>query len=82
MQDEARLEVCLPVVTALAFQLQDQYNRLTTLVDQPADDEARQELAANIYIVKEMLQIAMLADYGDEIGRRKMFSLIRGRSAS
>jgi hypothetical protein len=29
------------------------------------------------FITGQLLEIALMADYGDEIGRRKMFTLIR-----
>lgn len=29
------------------------------------------------FITRQLLEIALMADYGDEIGRRKMFQLIR-----
>ncbi|KIM27971.1 hypothetical protein M408DRAFT_70480 [Serendipita vermifera MAFF 305830] len=97
LKDEARLEAALPEVTALAFYIQNAYNRLieqsrtrdaendenrnpfdTTARrngDQDASWEAEQlDLE---FIVGELFRIAVNVDYGDEIGRRKMFSLVR-----
>lgn len=83
-----RLEACLPVVTALAFRIQDQHSRLTALGDDLATvtgneadkdlaDQLNEEFQKTAFITNQLLAIAMMADYGDEIGRRKMFTLIR-----
>ncbi|KAF8830585.1 hypothetical protein HHX47_DHR2000917 [Lentinula edodes] len=86
-KDDARLEAILPVVTSFAFRLQEHFNELIDSIrslDQDAcnlDDEARylrqDELDSRESVVTEMLKIAISLDYGDEIGRRKMDSLIR-----
>ncbi|KAJ3987872.1 nuclear condensing complex subunit [Lentinula detonsa] len=86
-KDDTRLEAILPVVTSFAFRLQENFN---TLVDgirsldqimSVLDDEARvlrqDQLDNKEFVVMEMLKIAISLDYGDEIGRRKMDSLIR-----
>lgn len=76
-KDETRLEDAMPVVTALAFKTQDEYNRLVTLIndnDDEDEDAAAQEAA---FIVGELLRLAINMDYADEIGRRKMFQLSR-----
>ncbi|KAJ3760874.1 nuclear condensing complex subunit [Lentinula raphanica] len=84
---EARLEAILPVVTSFAFRLQEHFNALVEglryhgQVASTLDDEARvlqeDDLADKKFMVIEMLKIAISLDYGDEIGRRKMDSLIR-----
>ncbi|KAN0063607.1 chromosome condensation complex Condensin, subunit G [Thecaphora frezii] len=89
-RNERRLEECLPLVTALAFRIQKEYNDLVELVErqQPLKDEEEEEMsdeqltiAATIqtktFTVKQLLGIALSSDYGDEIGRRKMFGLVR-----
>ena len=85
-KDEARLEHALPVVTALAFQIQTEYNILD---DELTDEqqimlfegtipEEREELRMEReFIIGEVLRLAVNLDYADEIGRRKMFSLVR-----
>jgi len=88
-KDEARLESSLPVVTALAFKIQAAYNDLIEQIqvyeearlgedfteeDQDANDEAR---ANQEFVIEEMLRLAVNLDYADEIGRRKMFGLVR-----
>lgn len=91
-QDEARLEDCLPVITALAFRIQESYAVLTALHDQmqAVIEEAKQleeepeieeglarDFESTCFVTRQLLEIALMADYGDEIGRRKMFTLIR-----
>lgn len=74
-KDETRLEDAMPVVTALAFKTQDEYNRLVTLINDDDDEDAAAQEAA--FIVGELLRLAINMDYADEIGRRKMFQLSR-----
>lgn len=71
IKDETRLEEAMPVVTALAFRIQDQYNELVTIA---GNDEDTQEKA---FIVGELLRLALTFDYADETGRRKMFAMSR-----
>ncbi|KAG5641543.1 hypothetical protein DXG03_004802 [Asterophora parasitica] len=89
LKDEARLENVLPVVTELAFRIQTAFNTLIddiTVEEQerlfrdPTEDEiirmedSRLEKEA---IIGELLRLAVNLDYADEIGRRKMFQLVR-----
>lgn len=60
----------LPVVTVIAFCLQKIYNRLFV-------DETSEDPAADNFLLRQLLLLALDLDYGDEIGRRKTFSLIR-----
>jgi condensin complex subunit 3 len=89
-KDEARLESALPVVTALAFRIQQGYNALLEDVqaeeervelDEVGTEEARQkredERMDREFVIGEMLKLAVDLDYADEIGRRKMFQLVR-----
>lgn len=68
LQDEARIEETMPVVTDLAFRIQDEFNNFVN----EEDEEKRIERA---FIVGELLGLATRLDYADEIGRRKMFTL-------
>ncbi|KAF8635378.1 hypothetical protein AX15_000383 [Amanita polypyramis BW_CC] len=83
----ARLEATLPVVTALAFRIQEAYN---SLVDRFGELEEKRvflqpealakeedEITDREFIIGEMLKLAVNLDYSDEIGRRKMFQLMR-----
>ncbi|GAA5979389.1 hypothetical protein JCM10908_002905 [Rhodotorula pacifica] len=64
-----------PVVTALAFYLQSAWTQLVVALEAEERDEV-QELQQQ-FIVGELVGIAVNLDYGDEIGRRKMFELMR-----
>ncbi|KIR69079.1 condensin complex subunit 3 [Cryptococcus bacillisporus CA1873] len=74
IKDTARLEDSIPVVTALAFRVQEEYNKLVQAVNEGADDA---NLMERTFIVGELLKLAVNLDYADEIGRRKMFQLAR-----
>lgn len=89
-----RLEAAsLPVVTAFAFHLQESYNALLNILqeaenvaflnageDEDEDDAEKreEELAKNEVVLGELLRMALKLDYMDEIGRRKVFSVISG----
>lgn len=85
-KDNERLEHALPVVTALAFRIQDAYNDLLKELQGEEEEllflgsipeereEARMERE---FIIGEVLRLAVNLDYADEIGRRKMFQLVR-----
>ena len=60
----------MPEVTRLAFYIQ----RYTNAYFENVDEDAKQELE---FIVEQLIQIALVMDFGDEIGRRKMFGLLR-----
>jgi condensin complex subunit 3 len=69
--DNARhLEDKMPEVTRLAFYIQ----KYTNAYFENVEEDAKQELE---FIVEQLLQIALVMDFGDEIGRRKMFGLLR-----
>ncbi|KAK2461192.1 hypothetical protein APHAL10511_006719 [Amanita phalloides] len=82
-----RLEAAsLPVVTAFAFYIQEAYNALLELLQEELaiakedeeDAEIRgEELAKREVILGELLRIAVKLDYMDEIGRRKVFSVVK-----
>lgn len=84
--DESKLDEVMPVATALAFRIEHNFHSLTELLNileqtpksRVEDDEQKLQMAAQkTFILRELLTVAMLADYGDELGRRKMFSLLR-----
>ncbi|KAJ4489926.1 nuclear condensing complex subunit [Lentinula aciculospora] len=88
-KSENRLEdSSIPVVTAFAFHIQEAYNALLSLmqemdflnVGEPDDEESEareEELAKKELILGELLRIALKLDYMDEIGRRKVFSVVK-----
>lgn len=87
-KSENRLEdAAIPVVTAFAFHIQEAYNALLSLmqemdflqIGEPDDEESEareEELAKKELILGELLKIALKLDYMDEIGRRKVFSVV------
>ncbi|KNF04259.1 hypothetical protein PSTG_02605 [Puccinia striiformis f. sp. tritici PST-78] len=86
--DETKLDEVMPVVTALAFRMEHNFQALSELLQtvehlpdsQMGDDQTAEKVqlaAQKTFVLRELLTVAMLADYGDEIGRRKMFSLLR-----
>lgn len=70
--DDGVLEDKMPEVTKLAFYLQRYMNKLVVALEN--EDEEAPDLE---FIVTQMLMIAARTDYGDEIGRRRMFALLR-----
>ncbi|KAH9887359.1 nuclear condensing complex subunit, partial [Cubamyces lactineus] len=91
-KDNLKLDSTLPVVTALAFRIGDAYNALVEQVHEDAteafddldeDERARREEARldREFAIGEMLRLALNLDYGDEIGRRKMFQLVQSMLA-
>ncbi|KAG9120574.1 hypothetical protein FRC07_003879 [Ceratobasidium sp. 392] len=93
MKYNDRLDANLPVVTHVAFRIQAEYNRLLQLSIQLEERQAREEeddkdddksevqleeaVVDTELVVGELLGLAVNLDYGDEIGRRKMFGLMR-----
>jgi len=65
-----QLEEKLPEVTRLAFYIQ----KYTNACFENTDEDEKQELE---FVIEQLLQIALIMDFGDEVGRRKMFSLLR-----
>lgn len=82
---ERELETCVPVVTALVYRIQAEYHALNALLEQQAVEEMEEDMPAlqddralaHVFVVGELLTIAMYCDYGDELGRRNMFMLVR-----
>jgi condensin complex subunit 3 len=82
----------LPVVTAFAFHIQEGYNALLVVLqdittakllragleqeEQGEEEELEEELAKREIILGELLRMALKLDYSDEIGRRKVFSVV------
>lgn len=86
--DQDRLESTLPVVTALAFHLQTLYNHFLDYLHEVESVQVSDQGNANAesveeamedaeFVLNELLRLASHLDYADEIGRRKMFSVIR-----
>jgi condensin complex subunit 3 len=73
--EDPRLIDLEPVVTALGFFIQAEWTKLVVLLEAEERDEEG-ELEQE-FVVSELVGIAVNVDYGDEIGRRKMFELMR-----
>lgn len=76
------LEEKLPEVTKLAFFLDRYLHVLTEAIKRVSqqeveEDEEEEDTVEQEFIVEQMLQIALTLDYSDEVGRRKMFTLLR-----
>ena len=79
-QYEMLLEEKMPEVTKLAFFLQRYTNDLVDYLRcSSANFEGNEEEDAveQEFIVEQLLHIAKTLDYSDEVGRRKMFALLR-----
>ncbi|KAK7429538.1 chromosome condensation complex Condensin, subunit G [Neonectria magnoliae] len=80
----ALVEEKLPEVTKLAFFLERYLQVLVEALKRVAqqeldedEDEEEEHTVEQEFIVEQMLQIALTLDYSDEVGRRKMFTLLR-----
>ncbi|KAK4697012.1 condensin complex subunit 3, partial [Lecanoromycetidae sp. Uapishka_2] len=77
---EVLVEEKMPEVTKLAFFLQRYTNNLVESLRQNYvryDGEEEQDTVEQEFIVEQLLHIAKTLDYSDEVGRRKMFTLLR-----
>ena len=74
--NEVRLEELLPVATALAFRIEHVWNALRDDLAQPTQEEEPNH-AEQIFILKQLLGMALFLDFSDEAGRRKMFAFMR-----
>lgn len=69
-----------PVVTALAYHLQSEWTQLVVSLE--ADERNDEREGSGEFVVGELVGVAVNLDYGDEIGRRKMFELMRASPLS
>ncbi len=80
-QDPSSRALCeekMPEVTRLGFYLQKYTNGLLENIKSAAElGGGDEETAEQEFIVEQLLHIAHTLDYTDEVGRRKMFSLLR-----
>jgi condensin complex subunit 3 len=76
---ESKLEDKMPEVTRLGFYLQNHLNTMLETIRKNGDAEEpnEEEQAEREFIVEQLLHIAHCLDYTDEIGRRKIFTLLR-----
>ncbi|UZJ54809.1 hypothetical protein CBS101457_004129 [Exobasidium rhododendri] len=77
---ERKMEESMPLVTALAFRTQAAWGKLVEqleLAQEGKTENSEAVIRANESVVQSLLHVSMNLDYGDEIGRRKMFGLVR-----
>ncbi|KAI4175559.1 MAG: hypothetical protein LQ343_001550 [Gyalolechia ehrenbergii] len=77
---ESMAEEKMPEVTKLAFFLQRYANDLVNCIrynNVLSQGEQEEDTVEKEFIVEQLLHIAKTLDYTDEIGRRKMFALLR-----
>ncbi|KAM0699317.1 hypothetical protein Q7P36_001364 [Cladosporium allicinum] len=74
------VEEKLPEVTKFGFLLERELNKLIDTIREAAteqDEEADEDSVQREFVVEQMLHMAQTFDYSDEVGRRKMFGLMR-----
>ena len=77
---ESTVEEKMPEVTKLAFFLQRYTNDLINAlkrINAAGEGVEEEDTVEQEFIVEQLLYIAQSLDYSDEVGRRKMFSLLR-----
>ncbi|KAF2483369.1 nuclear condensing complex subunit [Neohortaea acidophila] len=76
----ALVEEKLPEVTKFGFFLERELNKLIEHMREAAtgeDADAEEDSAQSEFVVEQLLHMALTFDYSDEVGRRKMFGLMR-----
>lgn len=78
---ESLIEEKMPEVTRLAFYLERYLNALIDTSKRVQANELEEDeedlTVEQEFIVEQLLHIALSLDYSDEVGRRKMFTLLR-----
>ncbi|WYZ40366.1 hypothetical protein EsH8_IV_000707 [Colletotrichum jinshuiense] len=78
---EALVEEKLPEVTKLAFYLERYISVLIEAIKKVSqaegEEDEEEDTVEQEFIVEQLLHIAITLDYSDEVGRRKMFALLR-----
>ncbi|KAK4193633.1 nuclear condensing complex subunit [Podospora australis] len=79
---ESLVEEKLPEVTKVAFYLERYIKVLIDAIkraeeQEELEEEEEEDTVEQEFIVEQLLHIALTLDYSDEVGRRKMFSLLR-----
>jgi condensin complex subunit 3 len=78
---QSMLEDKMPEVTKFAFLLQLHLNKLVEAVNKvalnPEEPEFEEDAVQQEFCIEQLLHIALTLDYSDEMGRRKMFQIMR-----
>ncbi|KAG2090779.1 nuclear condensing complex subunit [Suillus discolor] len=86
IKNAEKLDASLPVVTDLAYRIQAAYNAYQEdlevaeqerVIRGESTEEEEEARIDKEFVIGEMLKVAVNLDYADEIGRRKMFQLVR-----
>lgn len=78
------VEEKLPEVTKFGFLLEREINKLIDTIREAAsgeDQEAEEDSVQREFVVEQMLHMALTFDYSDEVGRQKIFNLMRSALA-
>ena len=76
--EQQKFEEKMPEVTRLGFYIQKYLNTLLEAIRATNEETGTdEEQAEHEFILEQLLYISQNLDYTDEIGRRKMFSLLR-----
>ena len=76
---ESELEEKMPEVTKLAFFLKRYTKNLIYVLrsNETKNEGKEEDTVEQEFVVEQLLRIAKTQDYSDEVGRRKMFALLR-----
>ncbi|KAI1822538.1 ARM repeat-containing protein [Xylaria intraflava] len=79
---ESLIEEKLPEVTKIAYFLERYLNVLIEAIRRvnsqgDVEEDEEEDTAEQEFIVEQLLHIVLTLDYSDEVGRRKMFALLR-----
>ncbi|TKA64966.1 hypothetical protein B0A55_09902, partial [Friedmanniomyces simplex] len=78
---DGMIEDKLPEVTKFGFLLEREFMKLIETVQLAAtsedEEEEEEDSVQREFVVEQMLHMALTFDYSDEVGRRKMFGLMR-----
>ncbi|MCJ1464876.1 hypothetical protein MMC07_003491 [Pseudocyphellaria aurata] len=76
---EIFIEEKMPEVTKLAFFLERYTNHLVDVLrsNETRNEGEEEDTVEQEFVVEQLLQIAKTLNYSDEVGRRKMFALLR-----
>lgn len=78
---QSMLEDKMPEVTKFAFLLQLHLNKLVDAVNKvalnPEDPDMEEDAVQQEFCIEQLLHIGLTLDYSDEMGRRKMFQIMR-----
>lgn len=78
--EEDRIQLVLPNITDLVGYIQHYFNSWLDTSATDDDGGGDEDLLELSFILAQLLQMAAVLDYADEVGRRNMYSLISNSS--